>query len=547
MTAHPTIQIRNLRVAFRSTGDENEVLHGIDMVVNKGEILGVIGESGSGKTMTGMSLLRLLPDNAKVTADEMRFDGLDLPAMSNSQFSGLRGVQLAMIFQDPVGSFNPAKTISWHFDQILKQAGVTNNGRERGITLLGEVGVKRAAEVIDLYPHQLSGGMLQRALIALVIALRPTLIIADEPTTNLDKVVEAQIIELFLDMRNRLNAAMIFVTHDMAVAASLCDRIAVMNAGEIVETGNAKAIFTSPKHPYTKKLIDTALELSNVSDKTTASEPKMNKKEAAIDNAEPLFRVRNLAVTFPGSRTRAPFKALEEISLDIRPGEILGLVGESGSGKTTLGRTLLRLYTPSAGEIIYRGRNITHMPERALRGMRRELQMVFQDPGGSFNPRKTMGASLAEALVMVDCPRADIPARAVALLERVGLTAAHAERYVHQLSGGQLQRVAVARAIALEPSMIIADEAVSKLDVSVRAGVLNLFKDIQAETGMAMVFITHDLDAARFMCDRIAVLLHGRLLEIEPTEQIFASPSHAYTRMLLASQGALSRVVGAHM
>jgi peptide/nickel transport system ATP-binding protein len=389
--------------------------------------------------------------------------------------------------------------------------------------------------------------MLQRALIALVIALRPTLIVADEPTTNLDKVVEAQILELFLDMRNRLNAAMIFVTHDMAVAATLCDRIAVMNAGEIVETGEAKAIFTNPQHPYTKKLIDTALELSNVGEKSSASAQKAAGKGAATDSGEPLFRVRDLAVTFPGSRTRAPFKALDDINFDIRPGEILGLVGESGSGKTTLGRALLRLYTPSAGEIVYRGRDITHLPERALRGIRRELQMVFQDPGGSFNPRKTMGASLAEALVMVNCPRTQIEARSVALLERVGLTAAHSERYAHQLSGGQLQRVAVARAIALEPSMIVADEAVSKLDVSVRAGVLNLFKDIQAETGMAMVFITHDLDAARFMCDRIAVLLHGKLLEIGPTEQIFASPSHDYTRTLLASQGALARAVGARM
>jgi peptide/nickel transport system ATP-binding protein len=541
--AHPTVNIRNLRVAFRSGGSEVEVLHGIDMVVNKGEILGVIGESGSGKTMTGLSLLRLLPDNAKVTVDEMRFDGIDLPSMSDGQFSGLRGVQLAMIFQDPVGSFNPAKTIGWHFQEILKQAGVANNGRERGVTLLGEVGVKRAAEVIDLYPHQLSGGMLQRALIALVIALRPVLIVADEPTTNLDKVVEAQILELFLDMRNRLNAAMIFVTHDMAVAASLCDRIAVMNAGEIVETGEAKAIFTNPQHAYTRKLIDTALELSNVG----VSRPSGRVSDKSKDGAEPLFRVKDLSVTFPGSRTRAEFKALEGIGFDIRPGEILGLVGESGSGKTTLGRTLLRLYTPSSGEITYRGRDITHLPERALRGMRRQLQMIFQDPGGSFNPRRTMGVSLAEALVMAGCPRADIQARSVALLERVGLTAAHAERYVHQLSGGQLQRVAVARAIALEPSMIVADEAVSKLDVSVRAGVLNLFKDIQAETGMAMVFITHDLDAARFMCDRIAVLLHGKLLEIGPTEQIFAAPSHEYTRTLLASQGALARAVGARM
>ncbi|AYD03993.1 ABC transporter ATP-binding protein [Neorhizobium sp. NCHU2750] len=545
MTTHPIVQIRNLRVAFRTGRGENEVLHGIDMVVNKGEILGVIGESGSGKTMTGMSLLRLLPDNAKVTADEMRFDGVDLPPMSEGQFAGLRGVQLAMIFQDPVGSFNPAKTIGWHFDQILKQAGVANDGRQRGITLLEEVGVKRATEVIDLYPHQLSGGMLQRALIALVIALRPALIVADEPTTNLDKVVEAQILELFLDMRNRLKAAMIFVTHDMAVAASLCDRIAVMNAGEIVETGEAKAVFTDPQHPYTKKLIDTALELSNSRAKTVVSGTES--AAASKGEAEPLFKVRDLSVTFPGSRTRAAFKALDDISFDIQPGEILGLVGESGSGKTTLGRTLLRLYTPSGGEIVYRGRDITHLPERALRGMRRQLQMVFQDPGGSFNPRTTMGASLAEALVMVGCPRVDIPKRSIALLERVGLTAAHADRYVHQLSGGQLQRVAVARAIALEPSMIVADEAVSKLDVSVRAGVLDLFKDIQAETGMAMVFITHDLDAARFMCDRMAVLLHGKLLEIGPTEQIFAAPSHEYTRTLLASQGALSRAVGARL
>ncbi|MEW5420972.1 dipeptide ABC transporter ATP-binding protein [Amorphus sp. 3PC139-8] len=543
--SQPIVSIRGLRVAFRSGSREVEVLHGVDMSVNKGEILGVIGESGSGKTMTGLSLLRLLPDNAEVKAEEMRFDGMDLLPLSDTQFFDLRGVQMGMIFQDPVGSFNPSKRIGWHFEHVMRQAGVPH-GRERTIHLLEDVGVKRAAETVDLYPHQLSGGMLQRALIAMVLALRPTLIVADEPTTNLDKVVEAQILELFLELRRKLNAAIIFVTHDMAVAASLCERIVVMKAGDVVETGTAREVFTAPKHSYTRRLVDTAIELSSPKNGHAHRASERETRAAANGSAaEPLFRVRDLSVTFPGSRMRAAFTALEGVNFEIRSGEILGLVGESGSGKTTLGRTLLRLYEPATGEIIYRDRDIAHLPERQLRPLRHELQMVFQDPGGSFNPRKTMGASLAEALRVVGCPDAQVHDQTVALLERVGLTATHAGRYAHELSGGQLQRAAIARAIALKPSMIVADEAVSKLDVSVRAGILDLFEDIQAETGMAMVFITHDLDAARFICDRIAILFHGKLLEIGPTEQVFDSPTHSYTRTLLASQGSLAKLIGA--
>ncbi|MER5173702.1 ABC transporter ATP-binding protein [Thioclava kandeliae] len=524
----PLVTIRNLKVAFGKGASRKEVLHGVDLDLYRGEILGIIGESGSGKTMTGMALLRLLPGNAHVTQDELRFDGAALPALSEAEFDGLRGVRMAMIFQDPVGSFNPAKRIGWHFEQIF--ARVERRGmkarsetapRARAIALMQEVGIRRAEESIDLYPHQLSGGMLQRALIALVLALEPDLIVADEPTTNLDKVVEHQILTLFRALQQRLDAAMIFVTHDMAVAASLCDRIAVMRAGEVLEVAPATQLFEAPQHEYTKLLIDTARALS----RPATAAPSIVK--------EPLFEVENLSLTFPPVGPRAAFKALKDISLEIRKGEVIGLVGESGSGKTTLGRCLLRLYDPT-GKITYKGRDITRMGETGLRKIRRELQMVFQDPGGSFNPRKTMGQSLGEALRLTGLrDKAQLAAQVRALLERVRLTPEHAGRYPHELSGGQLQRVAIARAVCLQPSLIVADEAVSKLDVSVRAGVLDLFREIQREQGLSMVFITHDLEVARYMCDRIAVLYHGELLEIGPTEEIFANPRHAYTQTLL--------------
>lgn len=526
----PLVEVRGLRVAFAGMNGVTEVLHGVDLSVHRGEILGVIGESGSGKTMTGMALLRLLPGNARVTQDAMRFDGADLPLLAEGEFEGLRGIRMAMIFQDPVGSFNPAKRIFWHFRQVLKRSRLkgnttvqTGDDRSQALQLMQDVGIRRAAEALDLYPHQLSGGMLQRVLIALVLAMEPDLVVADEPTTNLDKIVEHQILDLFRQLRDRLNAAMIFVTHDMGVAASLCDRIAVMRQGEVLEVGEAREVFENPQHDYSKLLIATAREIATAPARAAGAE------------TDPLFELRNLAVTFPAQGPRAPFRALDGIDLDIRQGEILGLVGESGSGKTTLGRTILRLYEPSDGTISYRGRDITHLGEGALRPMRRELQMVFQDPGGSFNPRRSMGASMAEALAIAGLPKAQIPDRIAALFTRVGLTAAHAERFPHELSGGQLQRIAIARAVALNPSLIVADEAVSKLDVSVRAGVLRLFREIQQEAGLSMVFITHDLEVARFMCDRIAVLYHGKLLEVGPTAQIFDQPQHDYTRGLLST------------
>ncbi|MDK3018557.1 dipeptide ABC transporter ATP-binding protein [Pseudodonghicola flavimaris] len=527
----PLLEIQGLRVGFGRGAYRKEVLHGVDLRLERGEILGIIGESGSGKTMTGMALLRLLPESAQVDQQEMLFDGSDLPGLDEIAFGSLRGVRMAMIFQDPVGSFNPAKRIGWHFRQVMKRAEVagmkshtTGDYRSRAITLMQEVGIRRAEESIDLYPHQLSGGMLQRALIALVLALEPDLIVADEPTTNLDKVVEHQILSLFKQIQQRLNAGMIFVTHDMAVAASLCDRIAVMRYGEVLEVAEAQKLFADPQHDYTKLLIATARELS------TPSGPR---QEPGKDKP-PLFEVKNLSLVFPPSGPRPAFRALDDISLDIRQGEVIGLVGESGSGKTTLGRALLRLYRPSGGTIRYKGQDITLASEHALRPLRRDLQMVFQDPGGSFNPRKLMKESLAEALRAAGVrDKREIAARSAALLERVRLSEEHGERFPHELSGGQLQRVAIARAVALDPTLIVADEAVSKLDVSVRAGVLDLFRDIQREKQLSMIFITHDLEVARYMCDRIAVLYHGKLLELGPTEEVFTNPSDDYTRTLL--------------
>jgi peptide/nickel transport system ATP-binding protein len=544
----PIVEIRGLKAGFATAEGRTDVLHGVDLSVARGEIHGVIGESGSGKTLTGLSLLRLMPGNAVVEAQALRFDGVDLPSLAGEDFDALRGVRMAMIFQDPVGAFNPAKRIGWHFRAVFDRKAVAGDlaaegWRQRSVALMKDVGILRAAEAVDLYPHQLSGGMLQRALIALVLALEPDFVVADEPTTNLDKLVERQILELFRDLRARLSAGMIFVTHDMAVAAALCDRISVMYRGRIVETGETRRIFEAPEHPYTALLTSTALALARGTDERlpempgqdTAPAPPGRRPagEPRVGDGGPLISIRNLEVSFPG-RAGVPFRVLKGISLDIQAGEILGVVGESGSGKTTLGKTVLRLWEPSGGDVLFRGTSIAHLGPRGLAPFRRDLQMVFQDPGASFNPRKTVGAALADPLVTHKlASRRELGARIAGLLTRVGLTEAHAERFPHELSGGQLQRVAIARALALDPALIVADEAVSKLDVSVRSGILNLFKDIQAETGMSMLFITHDLEVARYLCHRIAVMYHGELVEIGPAAEVFANPRHDYTRTLI--------------
>jgi ABC-type glutathione transport system ATPase component len=347
-------------------------------------------------------------------------------------------------------------------------------------------------------------------------------------------------------MRTRLLPGMIFVTHDMAVAASLCDRIAVMKAGVVVETGPTRQVFENPQHPYTRLLIETAFALSrgDVGPAAPAALSAVDKAVVAAvamptprnPPATALMSVEGLNLIFPGQGARQPFHALKDITLDLRQGEILGLVGESGSGKTTLGKTMLRLYEPTSGTLRLRAADITHTGERQLLPYRRQMQMVFQDPGGSFNPRRTIGSALAVALLTHGvCARAQIETRIVGLLERVGLLPAHAARFPHELSGGQLQRAAIARALSVAPALIVADEAVSKLDVSIRAGVLDLFKSIQAETDMSMVFITHDLEVARFLCHRVAVLYHGNLVEIGDTAEIFANPRHDYTKALLAT------------
>jgi ABC-type glutathione transport system ATPase component len=550
MSADMLAEIEGLRVSIRSGGSDVEILHGVDLSVRRGEILGVIGESGSGKTMTGLALLRLLPANADAKAKRMRFDSMDLPLLDNRAFDDLRGLRMAMIFQDPVGSFNPAKTIGWHFRRVFRRAGQSENAnggwKVRAIGLMKDVGVLRAAESIECFPHQLSGGMLQRALIALVLGLQPDLVVADEPTTNLDKLVEHQILQLFKDMRSRLSAGMIFVTHDMAAAASLCDRIAVMKAGRVVETGTSRQIFENPQHDYTRLLIRTAFELSygrngrsvppTGSSATERPDVRPIEPKPQPRSDTPLLKINGLDLVYPMHGGKRPFQALKKISLDLRQGEILGLVGESGSGKTTLGKTIVRLYEPTGGTLLFGGKDITHLHERQLQPYRRRMQMVFQDPAGSFNPRKTIGAALSTPLLTHGiCTKAELSGRITMLLDRVELTAAHAERFPHELSGGQLQRAAIARAISLAPALIVADEAVSKLDVSIRAGVLDLFRSIQAETNLSMIFITHDLEVARFLCHRVALLYRGSLIEIGDTADIFANPQHDYTKALLST------------
>ena len=548
------VQIEDLSVSF----DGMEVVKHVNIEVNSGEIVGIVGESGSGKSITSLTLMGLLSKQAQVTSGKIIVDGevlreADRP-FDERLYRRFQGSRMSMIFQEPMTSLNPVFTVG---EQIAESIRLHQNAsREEAMVeakrMLDQVRIPEAQTILSRYPHQLSGGMRQRVMIAMALSCRPAVLIADEPTTALDVTIQAQILQLIKVLQKEMSMGVIFITHDMGVVAEIADRVLVMYQGEAVETGTVEQIFHAPQHPYTRALLAAVPQLGAmkgldyprrfplISLEHPAKQAPPIEQKTVVDG-EPVLRVRNLVTRFPLrsgllNRVTREVHAVEKVSFDLWPGETLSLVGESGSGKSTTGRALLRLVESQGGEIIFNGQRIDTLSPGKLQALRRDIQFIFQDPYASLDPRQTIGDSIIEPLrVHGLLPGKDAAARVAWLLERVGLLPEHAWRYPHEFSGGQRQRICIARALALNPKVIIADEAVSALDVSIRGQIINLLLDLQRDFGIAYLFISHDMAVVERISHRVAVMYLGQIVEIGPRRAVFENPQHPYTRKLLAA------------
>jgi peptide/nickel transport system ATP-binding protein len=524
MTA-PVLSIENLTVAIPGGGDRRFAVENLSLALSPGEILCVVGESGSGKSVTAQAVMGLLP-RGQLTAQtgHILLEGEDTLQATAARLRELRGQRMAMIFQEPMTALNPVMRVGDQIAEVLDiHTDLSNDAvRQKVLEVMASVSLPDVAQLAEAYPHQLSGGQRQRVMIAQALVLDPALLIADEPTTALDVTTQAQILKLIRDMQQRRGTGVLFITHDFGVVADIADRVAVMQQGKLVETGTAQEILTAPREAYTRMLI--------------ASVPSLNPPERAVETGPVALETRALNKTYgrisffdPKARV---VKAASDVNLMLRRGETLGIVGESGSGKSTVARCVARLIAPTSGIIRLGSEDIANLPERLLRPHRRKVQIVFQDPYRSLNPRRTVGASIVEGPMNYGLGRTAAMARAADLMGLVGLQPDALARYPHQFSGGQRQRIAIARALAMEPEVLIADEAVSALDVSVQAQVLKLLDDVRVRFDLAVLFITHDLRVAAQICDRIAVMQHGVVVEQGRTQDVFAAPQHAYTRAL---------------
>ncbi|QEY13250.1 ABC transporter ATP-binding protein [Cellvibrio sp. KY-YJ-3] len=533
MSQETLLAVENLRVVFNTRNGQTVAVENLHFSLKASEVLGIVGESGSGKSVACYSLLGLIPmPPGKIESGRALFHGQDLLQMSEAELRQVRGNKIAMIFQDPMTCLNPNMRIADQLTEVLLQhKGVSKQqALEKAIATLHEVGIQDAAKRIHEYPHQFSGGMRQRVMIAMALLAEPELLIADEPTTALDVTVQAQILTLIKQLQQTRKLAVIFITHDLGVAAQMADHVLVMEKGKLVEQGTAVGIFKNPTQEYTRKLLSAVL---------TTAKPVPS---AVQPNEAPLLEVKKLQVGFP-HRVGAIFRrvtrfarGVDDVSITIRRGEILGLVGESGSGKSTLGRSIVRLVDAQSGEIVFNGKNLLAATEADFSSVRPQIQMIFQDPYASLNPRMTVFDTLAEPLLVHKlATQATVLEKAKELMDDVGLDRRFIRKYPHEFSGGQRQRIAIARAIALKPRLIIADEPVSALDVTIRAQILALLLELTQKHNLTMLFISHDMSVVRYLCDRVVVMQKGKLIEEGETEQLFASPQQEYTRHLLAA------------
>jgi peptide/nickel transport system ATP-binding protein len=521
------LDVQDLTVALPPGGDRPEAISEVSFHVNKEEILCLVGESGSGKSVIAQAIMGLLPKTLPVAGGRISLEGEDLLAASAARIRELRGARMAMIFQEPMSALNPVMRCGAQIDEVLKihTAAAESERRQRILGLLGEVALPDPERMLAAYPHQLSGGQRQRIMIAMALALEPVLLIADEPTTALDVTTQAQILKLIIELQKKHGMGVLFITHDFGVVAEVAHRVAVLREGQLVELGAKLEVLQRPRHDYTKMLIRSVPTL----------QPHAR---PASGDAVVVLQTRGLSKTYLDRGwigRRREVRAASDVDLEVRRGQTLGIVGESGSGKSTVARCIVRLIEPSGGEIRLGGRDIARLRARALRPLRSKIQIVFQDPYRSLNPRRSVGEALIEGPLNYGVPRKAALERARRLLELVRMDPGVLERYPHQFSGGQRQRICIARALAVEPELLVADEAVSALDVSVQAQVLALLAEIRARLDLAMLFITHDLRVAAQVCDHVAVMQEGRVVEYGPAREVFLAPRHEYTRALFAA------------
>lgn len=573
------LKVNNLRISFCRDGQWQEAVHGIDFEVFEGKTLGIVGESGSGKSVSNLAVMQLLDRRkSKIESDSILLENKDISHYNDDQMSEVRGRQIAMIFQEPMTSLNPVYKCGF---QVMEAIGfkvtespsrrVTKGSRSLGdleskrkvLELFEKVKLPNPEIIFDKYPHELSGGQKQRVMIAMALISNPKVLIADEPTTALDVTVQKEILKLLKELQRENGMGMIFITHDLGVVSEIADDVIVMNKGVIVEKGKTHDILNNPQHPYTKGLIacrpplDYRLERlpvvkefldgkwidnNQVKNELLITDEERTKQHELLYSQEPILKVENLRTWYPlrkgvFGRTYDYIKSVDDVSFDVYPGETLGLVGESGCGKTTLGRSILRLVEPTSGNVIFEGRDITKLNNKELREYRKQAQIVFQDPYSSLNPRICIGDSIAEPMMVhgIEKDAKKRRERVCHLLEEVGLDASHYQRYPHEFSGGQRQRICIARALAVNPKLIICDESVSALDVSVQAQVLNLINRLKKEFHFTYIFISHDLSVVRFMSDRVVVMYNGKIQEMNEADALFNNPQNDYTKKLIAA------------
>ncbi|WP_316784826.1 ABC transporter ATP-binding protein [Pedobacter frigiditerrae] len=571
------LKVKELAISFFNREEKtwSEAVHKVSFNLEKGKVLGIVGESGSGKSVTSFSIMRLHDSKNTEITGEIDFDNISLLNLSDNEIRSYRGNKMAMIFQEPMTSLNPVFTCGSQVQEaiILHQKVDKEKAKAQTIALFKEVQLPRPENIFDSYPHQLSGGQKQRVMIAMALSCNPELLIADEPTTALDVTVQKTILELLLRLKDERNMGLIFISHDLAVISEIADELLVMYKGNIVEQGSAKEIFENPQHPYTKGLLacrpapqrrlkklpivadflneDKAVNVQHLLEINSYTNQEIEQRRHKLYTQKPLLQVQNLCTWYPikkglFGKTTSYVKAVDDISFDVFPGETLGLVGESGCGKTTLGRSILRLVEPTSGKVIFDGTDLTTLGKADLRKMRKDVQIIFQDPYSSLNPKITVGNAIMEPLQVHQVFKTDKERKAhvLNLLEKVNLNPEHFDRYPHEFSGGQRQRIVIARALALQPKFIICDESVSALDVSVQAQVLNLLRELQQEFGLTYIFISHDLAVVKHISDRMIVMNKGKVEEEGFPEIIYNSPKAEYTKKLIEAIPGKESMVG---
>ena len=565
--SQPLLKIKNLKIDFLSDDAWREVVHGIDFDVVAGRTLGIVGESGSGKSVSCLSVMHLLNSKvSRVKADAVLLEGMDIKGFNEKQMAEVRGKRIAMIFQEPMTSLNPVYRCGQQVSEMIRQhEKVTKQvARDRAIDLFRQVMLPRPEAIYDSYPHELSGGQKQRVMIAMAIACNPQVLIADEPTTALDVTVQKEILKLLRKLQQETGMGMVFITHDLGVVAEIADDVVVMHNGEVLERGTVKEVLEHPQHPYTQGLLACRPPMrvrlkklpivkeflegqwsggkGQILQELQITDEERQQHLKALYAHEPILKVEHLRIWYPLKRgvfghVYDHVKAVDDVNLEVYEGETLGLVGESGCGKTTLGRSILRLVEPTGGKVSFDGYEVTALNGAALRAFRKQAQIVFQDPYSSLNPRIRIGEAIAEPLKVhgIEADRKKCRQIVCDLLEQVGLEASHYDRYPHEFSGGQRQRICIARALAVNPRLVICDESVSALDVSVQAQVLNLLNRLKAERHLTYIFISHDLSVVRFMSDRVLVMYNGKPVEYNDADEIFDHPQNDYIKKLIAA------------